>query len=401
MALVASNFEGRQRGTALGILGSVIGISSASGPLIGGYLVEHFGWPSIFYVNVPVGIVTVIMTIIFVQETPSYGENERVDLWGMLLSAAGLFSIIYGLIVKESHPGWPWLGLHVGGWLVAGLIIMVIFVVVESRLQQPMLNVAFFKEPHFIGTVIVAFALGAGIYSFSTFLTALMQNYIGYSALATGVRQLTISMWSLILGPLTGILGARFPKKRLIGFSLLIGAMGFLAIANAVGPQVSFANLWPGMVLIGITNGMVNPLLNTAGMEGVAPQEMGMASGLINVFRQLGTTVGVVGFGLVQDTRYEQYLSAHLNGTGMPAKMTAGIHAALVTAGPFSGHSIAWSARLARTPFVHAVCQVVLRAYDRGMGAVALCAAAVVVVGSLAALLLMRGPVATDAQTKD
>ena len=401
MALVASNFEGRQRGTALGILGSVIGISSASGPLIGGYLVEHFGWPSIFYVNVPVGIITVIMTIIFVQETPSYGKNERVDLWGMVLSAAGLFSLIYGLITKESHPHWSWLELQVSGWLVAGLVLLVIFVVVESRLEQPMMNVAFFKKPHFIGTVVVAFALGAGIYSFNTFLTALMQNYIGYSAFDTGVRQLTISIWSLILGPLTGILGAKFPKKRLIGFSLLVGAMGFLVIANAVGPQVSFANLWPGMILIGITNGMVNPLLNTAGMEGVAPQEMGMASGLLNVFRQLGTTVGVVGFGLVQDTRYEQYLSAHLGSTGMPAKMADGIHSALVTAGPFSGHSIAWSAQLAKTSFAHAVRQVVIRAYDRGMSAVALCAAVVVVIGSVAALALMRNQVSADAQTDD
>lgn len=79
--LVASNFEGRDRGLALGILGSIIGMSSASGPLIGGYLVEHFGWPSIFYVNVPFGIIAVILTVIYVKETPSYGKNQKSTWW--------------------------------------------------------------------------------------------------------------------------------------------------------------------------------------------------------------------------------------------------------------------------------------------------------------------------------
>lgn len=91
MALVASNFSGNKRGVALGILGSVIGMSTASGPLIGGFLVENFGWPSIFYVNVPVGIVAVIMTLTFVNETPSYGQHERIDFAGMLFSGLGLF----------------------------------------------------------------------------------------------------------------------------------------------------------------------------------------------------------------------------------------------------------------------------------------------------------------------
>ncbi len=145
--------------------------------------------------------------------------------------------------------------------------------------------------------MIVAFTLGAGIYSYNTFLTALMQNYIGYSAIQTGVRQLTISVWSLILGPITGILSARYSKKWMIILSMFLGGIGFLLLANAIGPNVSFVDLWPGMVLMGITNGMVNPLLNTAGLEGIAPQEMGMASGLLNVFRQIGITVGVVGLG--------------------------------------------------------------------------------------------------------
>lgn len=396
MALVASNFEGKQRGLALGILGSIIGVSSASGPLIGGYLVEHFGWPAIFYVNVPFGIIAVILTIFYVAETPSYGKNHKIDLVGMVLSAIGLFAIIYGLIVKESHPHWSWLDFRVSGLLIGGVIVMVIFVLVELRVEDPMMDIKMFKRPHFLGTIAVAFALGAGIYAYNAFLTALMQNYIGYSAVQTGVRQLTISAWSLILGPVAGILSARYSKKWMIVVSLLIGGLGFFSMAKAISPTVSFVELWPGMVLMGLANGMVNPLLNTAGMEGALPNEMGMVSGLLNVFRQFGTTVGVVGLGLIQDAQFENYLNANLHHISMPTQALNGIKEALINAGPFSGHSIAFSSRIEKAPFAHALQQVVIKAYDNGMAAVAITSGVIVVLGAIGAAFLMRNRMATQ-----
>ncbi|KRM12836.1 major facilitator superfamily permease [Paucilactobacillus suebicus DSM 5007 = KCTC 3549] len=393
MALVASNFSGKDRGLALGILGSVIGVSTASGPLIGGYLVEHFSWPAIFFVNVPFGIIAVILTVIYVKETPSYGKNQRVDLAGMVLSAAGLFAIIYGLIVKENHPHWSWVSLNVMGWVAAGIILLIIFGIVEVKIGNPMMDVNMFKKPHFLGTILVAFALGAGVYAFNTYLTALMQNYIGYSALQTGIRQLTISVWSLVLGPIVGILSARFSKKWMISGSLLIGSIGFLTIALVIDPSVTFAELWPGMILMGITNGMVNPLLNTVGMEGVAPQEMGMASGLLNVFRQLGTTMGVVGLGLIQSSQYEKYLNGHLSTVNMPSSALSGLHSALVKAGPFSGHGIAFSTRLSQAPFAADFQKVVVHAYDNGMSAVAFSSAVIVLIGCIGSAILLKNRV--------
>lgn len=388
MALVASNFEGKSRGLALGILGSVIGVSTASGPLIGGYLVQHFDWAAIFYVNVPFGIIAAILTLIYVKETPNYGKGQKLDLIGMLLSALGLFALIYGLIVKEGHPHWNWTNLNVAGWLIAGVVILIVFIIVEARIEHPMVNLSMFKNPHFIGVVIVAFALGTGIYAFNTFLTVLMQNYMGYSATQTGLRQIVYSIWSLILGPVVGILSARFSKKWMITISLFVGGIGFLMLSHAVGPAISFAAIWPGMVLMGIANGMVNPLLNTTGMEGVKPQEMGMASGLINVFRQLGTTVGVVGLGLIQAHKYETYLNAHLGGLDMPVAAVSGLKKALIDAGPFSGHAIAFSNRVSHSPFAKSFQKVVIQAYDNGI--VALTSAIIVIVAGVAAMLLIR-----------
>lgn len=396
MALTASNFEGRSRGTALGILGSVIGLSTASGPLVGGYLVGQFGWSSIFFVNVPIGLIALVMSAVYIQETPSYGAKQRIDFLGMLLSAATLFTGIFGLIQKENHSHWAWTDMRIAGWLMAAILLLIIFIVVELKVKDPMMNLTMFKQRHFVGATLVALTLGLGIYAFNAFLTGLMQNYIGYSALQTGVRQLTISMWSLILGPITGILGNRFSKKWMISGSLLIGGIGFLLLAHAMGPDVSFVDLWPGMVLMGIMNGMVNPLLNTAGMEGVKLHEMGMASGLLNVFRQIGTTVGVVVLGLIQTSHYEAYLNGHLDQAGLPTAAVKHVHSALITAGPFSGHQVVFAKAFANFPGIKQVQQIVVTAYDKGMTATILASAGIAIAGAVLAALLMRSHAVTE-----
>lgn len=144
------------------------------------------------------------------------------------------------------------------------------------------------------------------------------------------------------------------------------------------------------MVMIGITNAIVNPVLNTAGMAGVAPHEMGMASGLLNVFRQFGTTVGVVGLGLIQNNSYMAHLNTALPQVKMPTQALNGIKDALINAGPFSGHTIAFSARLAKSPFAHQIQTIVVRAFDNGMIALTLTAAVIALIGALAAVLLLR-----------
>lgn len=390
MALVASNFDGAQRGTALGILGSVIGLSSASGPLVGGLLVETFSWPSIFYINLPVGIIAVIMTSVFVNETPSYGKNERIDFVGMILSAAALFAAIYGLIHKESNTHLAWTSMQVGGWLLAASILMVIFIIVEMKTKAPMMNLKMFKNINFVGSVIVAFALGSGIYAFNTYLTSLMQNYIGWSAFQTGIHQLVMSIWALILGPVVGILGNRFSKKWMISGGLVLAGIGFILLINNLTVNMGFGQLWLTMVLVGIANGVVNPVLNSAGLEGVAPNEMGMASGLLNVFRQFGTSFGIVMLGLTETTRYEGYLNKHLASVDGPSQVISDIHKALVEVGPFSGHSVAFSEKLSHLPFISDLQTVVVKAFDHGMAGVSIMAAVIVLIGAIGAAVLMR-----------
>ncbi|OTN74966.1 hypothetical protein A5886_000010 [Enterococcus sp. 8G7_MSG3316] len=386
MALVASNFEGKQRGLALGILGSVIGLSSASGPLVGGLLVDAFGWESIFFINLPIGIIAVLMTVRFVDETPSYGHEQKIDVLGMFLSTAALFSAIYGLIQKETNIDWAWTDFRVGGWLVLAIVFLVLFIVTEAKVKEPMMNLKMFKNINFVGSVIVAFALGSGIYAFNTYLTVLMQNYIGWSAFDTGVRQLALSVWSLILGPVVGILGNKFAKKWMIAAGLLISGGGFLFLIGQLSPTMGYAQLWPTLVMIGIANGIVNPLLNSAGLEGVAPQEMGMASGLLNVFRQFGTSFGVVILGLVEANRYAEVVNANADNMNVPIKLTD----SLISAGPFSGHEIAFSDTVNQAPFAAELQKTVIQAFDSGLTHICYVAGIVVVIGAIGAAICMR-----------
>lgn len=343
MALVASNFEGRERGTALGILGSVIGFSTAIGPLVGGFLVENFGWPSIFFVNLPVGIISVYLVIRNVKETPAYGAGESIDFMGMILSAIGLFSGIYGLIQKEQHMHWDWTDIRIMGWLVASVLILALFVFVELKAKAPMMNLTLFTNRHFVG-----------------------------------------------------VLGYKFGKKWLIAFGFTVSALGLLIFRQVTTTDFTYMQLLPLLALTGLGNAIINPMINTAAMDNINPQEIGMASGLLNVFRQIGITVGVVILGLSQTNAYETSLKTSFSGSSIPKAAATGIQQALVEAGAFSGHAIAWGQQLVKTPYAAKVQQVVVTAFDKGMIAVVTTSLVLMVIAILAALFLLKETKTTD-----
>ncbi|GAP03408.1 ChaT1 protein [Fructobacillus pseudoficulneus] len=389
MALVASIFEGKERGFAMGILGSVMGLSTVAGPLIGGILSEAFGWPAIFYVNVPIGVFAAILVWFTVAETPSYGQGQKIDFVGMLLSAAAIFSAVYGLIQKEDNPHLSWSDPKIALWLVAGAVLLAIFITVELKIDKPMMNLTLFKNKNFVGAVIVAFALGSAIYANNVFLTSLMQNYMGYSAFDTGIRQIPLTMWALILGPLTGYLSSKFSTRKLISGSLFVAAISFLVFWNAMTTKLTYTDLLLPLVLLGISNALINPLLNNAGLAGAKPEEIGMTSGLINVFRQLGVSFGVVILGLAQTNQYDGHLNNHLSVQGPAGDIVAGIKHVFVEAGPFAGHSLVYGSSFAHWPLLGKLQSVVSNAFFAGMRGLTAVSFFIVVIASLFAYVLL------------
>ncbi|HAT54306.1 MAG TPA: MFS transporter [Lactobacillus sp.] len=395
MAIVATTFHDRERGVAFGIWSSVIGFATAIGPLLGGWLIQTFSWRAIFLINVPVGLLAILVAIFFVDESRAQ-QSERIDWLGMIISIAMIFLLVYGLVQKETHAAWTWFQPQVAGYLVGGVALLIVFIVLEQHLQAPMVDLTIFKSVSFDGTILAAFCLGAALYSFFTYLTVWMQNYLGYSAMQTGIRQLAISLFSLILGPVAGALTNRIQKRWLIGAGLFLIAGGLLVINQAVSIQTTYLSFVGGFVLLGIGNAIVNPPLSSAAMDSVAIHQVGIASGVLNVFRQLGISFGIVILGLRMSAAYNPAITHQFAKLPLPQQAVHGITHALQQAGPISGNVVLKGVRHTALQYpnggvlMHKMSNAVFAAFNTGFRSVLMTAIAFALIGGLAAVFFIR-----------
>lgn len=277
-------------------------------------------------------------------------------------------------------------------WLLAAVVLLAIFIFFELKIDKPMMNMVFFKNKNFVGAVLIAFALESAIYSNNDFLTSLMQNYMGYSAFSTGIRQIPLTMWAFLLGPVTGYLSSKFSTRKLIFGSMLLSALSFLVFLNAMTTKLAYTDLLVPMVLLEISNALINPLLNTAGLAGAKPEEIGMTSGLINVFCQLGVSFGVVILGLSQTSQYDNYLNNHLTVAGVPAEVLVAIKHVLIDAGPFASQLFVTSTKMMHLPFHSALKTVTDNAFFAGMRGVTVVSLLITAVGDVLVFFLLQDP---------
>jgi EmrB/QacA subfamily drug resistance transporter len=294
LALIASAFAGRERGTAFGIYGAVVGAAVAVGPLIGGALTSGLSWRWIFFVNGPVGIVAVAITLAKVQESRDTNER-RIDWIGFVSFSVALFMLVFAL-VRGNAQGWG--STLIVGLLVGSAVLLVVFLAAEWRQADPMLDLTLFRRPAMVGTSIVAFTLAASIFSLFLYITLFIQDDLGYGPLAAGVRFLPITMLSFITAPVAGKLSVRIKSRYLLGTGLLLVAVG-LALMSTIHASSGWMALLPGFVVTGIGIGTVNPVLASSAISVVPPQRSGMASGSNNTFRQVGIATGIAALGVV------------------------------------------------------------------------------------------------------
>jgi EmrB/QacA subfamily drug resistance transporter len=294
LALIAQEFEPHERGTAFGIWGATTGFAVAVGPLIGGVLTDGFGWEWIFLVNVPIGLVTAAITAARVPESER-DSTARIDWPGLVTFSSGLFCLVYALI-RGNDDGWG--SAKIVSLLTTAALLLAIFVTVELRRDQPMLDLRLFNIPTFTGAQIVAFSLHASMFSMFLYITLYMQNVLRYSPLETGVRFLPISVLSFIVAPLAGKLAERFPIRVFLGTGLTLVGVGLL-LMSGIDPGDGWTTLLGGFILGGIGIGCVNPPLATTAIGVVEPRRGGVASGINSTFRQVGTAVGIAGLGAI------------------------------------------------------------------------------------------------------
>ncbi len=294
LALIAQAFHGRERGTAFGIFGAVTGAAVAAGPLIGGVITSAIGWEWIFFVNVPIGIFAVALTLAKVDESRDPNATG-VDWAGLVTFSGSLFLLVFAL-VRGNGLGWG--STEIVAMLAGSAVLIVLFVVAERMQERPMLDLSLFRRPAFAGANLVAFTLSSSAFAMFLYLTLYIQDVLHYSPLQAGLRFLPTTLVMFLVSPIAGRLSVRVPIRVLLGVGLLFVSGGLLAM-SAVTPTSGWTALVPGFVLQGIGVGLVNPPLASAAVGVVPPARSGMASGANSTFRQVGIATGIAALGAI------------------------------------------------------------------------------------------------------
>lgn len=282
LALLAQAFPPRERGVAFGVFGAVTGVSVAVGPVLGGLLTSGISWHWIFYVNIPVGIAALAVTIWGVDESKAPGVH-RIDWLGCLSFSAALAFLVFGLI-RSHADGWD--SLTVAGSLVLAAVLIVAFVIVERVVAQPMIDASLLRVPTFNGGLVAAWAISASMFSVLTYLVIYLQSIMGYSALEAGLRFLPFSGVVFVAAGVAGRLSDIVPIRWLIAPGFVLVAVG-LWLLRGTDPTGGWTQLIPGFVIAGVGTGMINPPLASTAVGVVEQARAGMASGINSTFRQI------------------------------------------------------------------------------------------------------------------
>jgi EmrB/QacA subfamily drug resistance transporter len=322
LALLAQEFHGKERGTAFGAWGATIAASAAIGPLLGGFLTEVFGWPSIFLINVPIGIACVALTMAKVAESRN-PEGRRIDWIGTVTFTGALFLIVFA-IIRGNTLGWG--STEIVSLFAAGAVLLVAFVISQIVQSNAMFDISLFRKPTFDGASLVAFTISSAMFSMFLYLVLYLQTILGLSPLQTGLRFLPFTVVAFFVAALSGNLSTRVPVRLLLSGGLLLTAAGLL-LMRGLTVSSDWTALLPGFIVAGAGVGLVNPALASTALGVVPPQRSGMASGINNTFRQVGIATGIAALGAIFERSLTTGIAPRLAGTPAAGRAAAIAHA--------------------------------------------------------------------------
>lgn len=309
LALIAQEFHGRDRGTAFGVWGAVTGGAVAIGPLAGGALTDAFGWESIFYINLPVGVAALALTYWKVVDHHEHLAG-KIDLVGFVTFSGSLFLLVYGLVRGNSDD---WSSFGIAGSLVGAALLMAAFWYAELKQRKPMFDLSLLRNPTFLGASVAAFALSASIFSLYFYISLYFQGPLEHSPFETGLRFLPPSLISFFVAAMAGKASAHLPVKGLMGVGLACVALGTALMAWIVDAGSTWTALLPGMCIAGFGIGLTNPPLASTAVGVVEPRKSGVASGINATFRQVGIATGIAGLGALFQHNLHDDLASRLS----------------------------------------------------------------------------------------
>jgi EmrB/QacA subfamily drug resistance transporter len=311
-------FPPERRGAAFGIWGAVAGVATITGPTLGGWLVTNYSWRWIFFVNVPVGVITLIFSAI-VMPSLKLNRKHRLDWLGTALATLGLFLICFGLIEGQPHDwGKVWGSITIPMILGAGVVVIGLFIWQQylQRDKEPLVPFAIFKDRNYSLMNFVVAAISFGMLGLFLPIVIYLQSVLGLTALQAGLALAPMSLISMFVAPVAGRMSDRFGGKYILFTGLTLWTAGLSIVLASAHPDSSRMHLLPGLLVAGLGLGMTFAPLQTIAMRNVAPRVAGAASGMITTTRQLGAVIGSAAVGALLQAQ----LSAKLTTTRPPTR---------------------------------------------------------------------------------
>ncbi len=349
LSIITQAFPPEQRGTAIGTWAGVSALALAIGPVVGGFLTQDVSWRAIFFINPPIAVGAIAVTLFAARESRDETVDKTIDYAGIASLTIGLTALVLALVESNS---WHWGSARVISLFVVAVVSLTAFVMIERRVRVPMVDFAFFRSRTSLGANIVAFLISFAMFAQFFFLTLYLQNVLHYSPLETGVRFLPSTVMIILVAPIAGRLADRVGSRPLMTIGLAIVAVSML-IESRLSVHSGYGLLLPGFVLMGLGMGLVMSPMSTAAMNAVDRTKAGAASGVLAMNRMVGSTFGVAVMGALVTTIGGSQIDSSL--PHIAAATRQKIVDALGSGASFGGHAPARIVAAANDAFVSAL----------------------------------------------
>jgi EmrB/QacA subfamily drug resistance transporter len=318
LSIISHTFHARERGMAIGIWAGVSALALAIGPLLGGIITEHISWNWIFYVNVPIGVLAVTAAIVVGPESKDTSNEQRLDLPGLLTSGIGLLAVVYALI--EGHQ-YGWTSARIIGLFVVAAVAFAAFVLLEMHQRLPLLDLSLFRNGTFLGANIVAILVTLAMFGIFVFFPIYMQTIRGWSPIQAGAALLPWTVMIVVFAPIAGKLSDRVGSRWLMAGGMTVVSVCCLLLST-VTLHSTFWHMLPAFLLGGLGMSFVMTPMSAAAMGAAPVAKAGVASGVLNTFRQVGVALGIAITGAIVANRAA---SAAAGGASPPEAFVHGL----------------------------------------------------------------------------
>jgi EmrB/QacA subfamily drug resistance transporter len=312
LSIITVTFPPQERARAIGLWAGMSALALALGPTLGGLMIEHLGWQSVFFLNAPIGLVAFFVATRTVRESVSE-EQRQLDIPGLALGTSALFAVTYGLI-EANEKGWG--NTLIIGALVASGVLATLFLLWEMRSQHAMMPLRFFRIPAFSAGNTVAFSVSLGMFATFFFLSLYMQEIRGYSAFEAGVRFLPMTLLIIATAPNAGKYASRHGSRIPMTYGLLLAGGGLLALSR-LDLATSYWVMVPIFMIMGHGMGATMAPMTAAVMNAVGHERAGLGSAMTNTSREVGGVFGIALLGTILTTRLKSQIGPALTNLGL------------------------------------------------------------------------------------